>query len=261
MISAANWDARRGQPAKTDRRPTQPGHGGVSSAPVAVCVMGIGELGPLLTAALLEVGYTGGPTVVAAPELVLSPRELVALVGDNGAGKSTLLRSLAGLLAPRAGQVVISGHSLDSVEARRELTYLSDTPVFYDGISVGENLDFVARLNGIVSLRQHTVVDHLGVRDLLGFLPTRLSRGQRQRAALTLVLARPWRVALLDEPLTGLDATTRVALVELLGEFCQSGRAVLAATHDPEVVSAADRVIAVADGRLGPGSQPVAAPR
>lgn len=215
--------------------------------------MGSWESGrePALAAVSLEVGYQGGPTVLAAPELVLGQGELVALVGDNGAGKSTLLRALTGFLSPSSGEVAIEGYPLDSIEARRALTYLGDTPVFYDGISVGENLDFTARLNGLVSLRRHPVIDSLGVWDLLAHLPTRLSRGQRQRVALAMALARPWRVALLDEPLTGLDATTRTRLVELLRQFCRSGRAVLAATHDPEIVSTAHRVLAVADGASG----------
>ena len=222
--------------------------------------MGAPDRVPTLAADSLEVGYGNGPIVVAAHELVLSQGELVALVGDNGAGKSTLLRALAGLLSPRAGQVRIAGHPLDSVEARRELTYLGDTPVFYDGISVEENLDFTARLHGLDGLRHHPVVDRLGVRALSDSLPSRLSRGQRQRAALAMALARPWRVALLDEPLTGLDASTRAGLVALLGEFCRSGRTVLAATHEPEIISAAHRTLALVDGRLGPGFQPVGRP-
>ena len=73
----------------------------------------------------------------------------VALVGHNGSGKTTLLRMAAGLLDPSAGEARIMGHVSGSLEARRSLSWLSDTPTFYDDLSLWEHLEYVGRLHGV----------------------------------------------------------------------------------------------------------------
>ena len=203
-----------------------------------------------MSAVGLSVAYEHNPAVVADAQLTVGPGQLVALVGENGSGKTSLLRSLAGLLTPRAGSVQVMGHPVDSVGARHVLVFVGDTPVFYDGLSVGENLDFLGRLYGLDSLRGEPVVEDLGVTGLLGALPTRLSRGQRQRAALAMGLARPWRVALLDEPLAGLDPGAQELLVRLLRDFVAGGRSVVASSHDASLAAAADLVVRIVDGQL-----------
>lgn len=209
-----------------------------------------GAGGPLLAAVGLSVAYEHDAAVVSWADLTLEPGQLVALVGENGSGKTSLLRTMAGLITPAAGFVEVMGHPVDSVEARRGLVFVGDTPVFYDGLSVGENLDFLGRLYGLDTLRDEPAVDRLGVTGLLDALPGRLSRGQRQRAALAMGLARPWRAALLDEPLSGLDPDAQANLVLLLSDFVGDGRAVVASSHDASLAAAADVVVRIVDGRL-----------
>lgn len=209
----------------------------------------------------LVVAYENGPAVVRGAEIRLRPGRFVALVGDNGSGKTSLLRAVAGLLSPQAGSVEVGGHPVDSAEVRQVLSFVGDTPVFYDGLSIGENLDFIARLHGVASRREQPVVGTLGVTGLLEQLPGRLSRGQRQRSSLVMGLARPWRVAVLDEPLSGLDPGSRDRLIQVVRDYCRSGRAVLASTHDRALAQAADVVMTMVDGALvdptGPALTPV----
>ena len=75
--------------------------------------------------------------------------ELVALIGPNGAGKATFLNLAAGLLEPTSGKVDIAGQPPGSIEARRALSFLPDSPVFYEDLSVVEHLEYVAALHGV----------------------------------------------------------------------------------------------------------------
>ena len=81
-------------------------------------------------------------------------------------------------------------------------------------------------------------------------LPSRFSRGLRQKSSLILGLVRPFSVLLVDEPFVGLDASGRAALLEMLDEVHEDGAATLIATHDPEFVERVDRCIALRDGEL-----------
>ena len=225
----------------------------------------VGESWDLLRAAPLAVtdldaGHVDCPPVVSGATFHLRGGEIVALVGANGSGKTTLLRTVAGLLRPRAGRAAVFGQHPESIEARAALTFVADTPVFYDGVSVAENLEFVGRLHGVEGLPASQVVAELGVTDLLERLPARLSHGQRQRVALAMGLARPWGLALLDEPTLGLDATSRARIAALLWRMREAGRTVLVATHDAELVGRSDRAAVIAEGALSwdSGPQPVA---
>src|SRR4051794_23375785 len=82
-------------------------------------------------------------------QLEVDAGELVALVGPNGAGKTTFLTLAAGLLEPSSGSVLIDGALSGSLDARRALSYLPDTPVFYEDLSVAEHLGYVAALHGV----------------------------------------------------------------------------------------------------------------
>ncbi len=176
----------------------------------------------------------------------------VALVGPNGAGKSTFLRLAAGLLEPSSGQVTIGGHPAGSLEARRLLSYVPDTPALYDDLSLNEHLEYVARMHGVEAWedRAADLLERLGLAERGNDPPGGFSRGMRQKASIALALVRPFGVLLADEPFDGLDPASREALDELVAEAAGAGAAVVLATHRIEVVERADRCLAIEDGQL-----------
>jgi ABC-2 type transport system ATP-binding protein len=194
----------------------------------------------------------GGVPALGPVDLEVKPGERVALVGHNGSGKSTLLRIVAGLLEADGGSVEIAGWPGGDIHARATTSYLPDDPVLYDDLSVVEHVEYVSRLFGGDGFDEYAegVAERLGLADRLDDLPSRFSRGLRQKASLLLGLARPFSLLLVDEPFVGLDAPGRAALLDLLDEVHTDGAAVVVATHDPEFVDRVDRVIALRDGAI-----------
>jgi len=161
-----------------------------------------------------------------------------ALVGENGAGKTTLLRLAAGLETPTAGAIR---------RERRDVSWLGQEPGLYDELTVRENLAFTARLFGKAG-EIPAAAAAFGIASKLDERARRLSRGERQRAALARsLLAGP--LLLLDEPTTALDAQARDATIALLADL-RGTRTLLVATHEPEIVKRADRVLELHRGRL-----------
>lgn len=178
--------------------------------------------------------------------------ELVALVGPNGAGKTTFLTLAAGLLEPSAGAVTVTGAIAGSIEARRALSYLPDTPVFYEDLSVGEHLGYLAALHGVEDPgpRIDSLLDRLGLGQWRDGMASELSHGMKQKASIALAFVRPFSVLLADEPFDGLDPPSRQVLFELLAEARSGGAAVVVSTHRPDVIAAASRCVGIRDGAL-----------
>lgn len=192
----------------------------------------------------------GGVPALGPVDLSVRPGEKVALIGHNGSGKSTLLRIVAGLLDADGGSVEVAGWPGGDVGARATTSYLPDDPVLYDDLSVVEHVEYVSRLFGGDGFDDYAagVAERLGLSERLDDLPSRFSRGLRQKASLLLGLARPFSLLLIDEPFVGLDAPGRQALLELLDEVHDDGAAIVVATHDPGFVERVDRCVALRDG-------------
>lgn len=198
----------------------------------------------------LSKDYGDGP-VLQPLTLSVGAGERVALVGHNGSGKTTLLRMAAGLLDVDSGSITIFGHSPGSIEARRHVSYVSDTPVFYEDLSVWEHLEYTARMHGRTSWQQDAsdLLGLLGIFDRADDLPTRFSRGLKQKAALALGFVRPFDLMLVDEPFVGLDAEGRDAFLTLVRDT-NPERSIVIATHEPSFLTEVSRVVALRNGEL-----------
>lgn len=176
----------------------------------------------------------------------------VALVGHNGSGKTTLMKMAAGLLDPTDGSVLIGRHAAGSQEARRLVSWLSDTPTFYDDLSLWEHLEFVARLHGVTDWQQRAeqLLEQIGLIQRRDDIPTTFSRGLRQKAAITLAFIRPFKVMLVDEPFVGLDEPGKQALLTMFRAASQRGATMLIATHELTFVKQVGRLLALRDGEL-----------
>ncbi|MDQ3461627.1 MAG: ABC transporter ATP-binding protein [Actinomycetota bacterium] len=185
-------------------------------------------------------------------DLEVSAGQSIALIGHNGSGKSTLLRMAAGLLDPTGGDLEIAGFELGDIEARATTSFLPDEPVLYDDLSLREHAEYISRLHGGDGFDDYaeSLCDRLGLADRVDDLPSRFSRGLRQKTSIVLALVRPFSLLLVDEPFVGLDQPGKVVLLELLDEVHADGAASLVATHDPAYVDRVDRSIALRDGAV-----------
>lgn len=213
-----------------------------------------------LSAMQLSKDYGDRPALLPL-DLQVPFGQQVALVGHNGSGKTTLLRMVAGLLDPTGGSARIGGHLSGSAKARAALSWLSDTPTFYDDLSLREHLEYVARLHGVntgsdnsdksaSSDRAEELLTRLQLRSRADDIPTTFSRGLRQKAAIALALVRPFRVLLVDEPFVGLDEAGKQSLMELLDEAAADGGTLVVATHELAFVERVQRLLALRDGEL-----------
>ncbi len=179
----------------------------------------------------------GGRPLVAVPALDVPSGETLAVLGANGAGKSTLLRALAHLgTAARTGTVLLDGEVASTVELRRAIAAVLQRPVL-QRTTVLDNAAAGLRLRGVRRAeargRAEPWLAALGVAHLAGRPAHTLSGGEAQRVAIARALAVGPRVLLLDEPFTGLDATTRTDLLaDLRSALDRQRAAVLLVTHD-----------------------------
>jgi ABC-type multidrug transport system ATPase subunit len=204
-----------------------------------------------LVAKALSKNY--GELVALAPlDLSVASGESLVLIGHNGSGKTTLLRMASGLLEPSDGSIALAGHPAGSIEARAAVSYLSDSPTFYEDLSVWEHLEYVAGLHGVTDWDQRAadLLGHLGLYERADDLPNRFSRGLRQKASIAIAFIRPFDVLLVDEPFVGLDANGKQALLELLDEARTDGASLIVATHELAFVDRVERCVALRDGNV-----------
>jgi ABC-2 type transport system ATP-binding protein len=190
-------------------------------------------------------------------DLEIAAGELYGLLGANGAGKTTTLRMVTGLLKPDAGSVEIFG--IDALRepraAKRLVAWLPDEPMLYDKLTPVEYLEFVAGLWSMPEARARERAQALLERlDLWVHRDERcegFSRGMKQKAALAGALVHEPRLLILDEPLTGLDASIAREVKDLLLELVRSGCTVILTTHILEVAERlVDRVGIMHGGKL-----------
>ena len=208
-------------------------------------------------------------TVVDDLDLALAPGRITCIVGANACGKSTVLRSMARLLKPRGGQVVLDGrdlHSMPTKQVARTLGLLPQSPVAPEGIVVA---DLVARgrhpHQG--ALARWTREDDEAVAEALELTGTaelaersvdELSGGQRQRVWIAMVLAQQTDLLLLDEPTTFLDVAHQVEVLDLLTDLNRArGTTIAMVLHDLNLAARyADRLVALRAGSLHAAGDP-----
>ncbi len=194
---------------------------------------------PAISLTDISAGYDG-QIVLHDVDLAVAPGTLTSIVGPNGAGKSTLLKVIAGLLPARSGTAVVLGGPPGG--AARRIAYVPQAELVDWQFPVSVS-DVVAmgRYARLPLLRRLPRADREIVRDALEKVGMaafadrqigRLSGGQRRRVFLARALAAEPDVFLLDEPVTGIDATTQEDIMDILEEQARLGRTILATTHD-----------------------------
>ena len=191
------------------------------------------------------------------------PGETVVLLGPNGAGKTTLLRALAGLLPLDLGRITVDGQVLDdpvrgawTPADRRPIGFVFQDQALFPHLSALENVAFGLRARGVrrrdARRRARAWLERVDMAEHVAARPRALSGGQAQRVALARALVPEPRVLLLDEPLSALDASTRVdTRRELRRHLDAHDGARVVVTHDPvDAMTLGDRVIVLEAGRI-----------
>jgi ABC-2 type transport system ATP-binding protein len=199
----------------------------------------------------------GPKTAVDQLSLSVPSGMLYGFLGVNGAGKTTTLRMISGLIRPDAGEIRVCGIDAinDSQRAKQPLAYIPDDPVLYARLNPMEHLEFVAALWNIdpviARARAQELLERLGLWDRRHEWIESYSRGMKQKIALASALIHAPRLILLDEPLTGLDASAARLVKDILLEFLRDGGSVILTTHILEVAERlAERIGIMSGGRL-----------
>lgn len=220
---------------------------------------------PVLSLRGVERHYKSGDKtlhVLRGIDLDLFPGEMAGLIGPSGSGKSSLLH-VAGLLEkPDAGTVTFNGQNALSMSdsartmARRlELGFVYQFHHLLPELNAVDNVAAPLMINGIsrtrARKRAQELLHMMGLRERDHHRPGQLSGGEQQRVAIARSLANKPKVLIADEPTGNLDPTTsRVVFQNLFDIAKQEGVAVLVATHNVELTSYMDRVLALNEGRL-----------
>lgn len=199
-----------------------------------------------------ELAKTYGQRPALAPTTLTVPAgQRVAIVGHNGSGKTTMLKLIAGLIEPSAGTATVHGSPCGAAAARAALSWISDTPVFYDDLSVREHIEFVVGMHGSAPmLDTDDLVETFGLAERVDDLPVTFSRGLRQKAAICIALSRGFETLMVDEPFVGLDERGKHALLTTFDRLHAGGSTLLVATHELGFVDRAQRLIALRDGEV-----------
>jgi ABC-2 type transport system ATP-binding protein len=199
----------------------------------------------------------GPKTAVDGLSLRVPVGMLYGFLGVNGAGKTTTLRMISGLIRPDAGEIRVCGFDAvaDPRHAKQPLAYIPDDPVLYGKLNPMEHLEFVAALWNVEPVparrRAQELLERLGLWDRRHEWIESYSRGMKQKVALASALIHEPKLILLDEPLTGLDASAARLVKDILLEFLRAGGSVILTTHILEVAERlAERIGIMSGGRL-----------
>lgn len=223
---------------------------------------------------LTKIYYTPAGNCVALRDvdLEIGAGEFVAIAGKSGSGKSTLLNMLGGIDSPSSGSVEVSGTAIHKLKQNqlaawrgRNLGFVFQFFQLLPTLTIAENvmlpMDF-CRTFPVRERRKRALdlLEMVGIVPHADKLPSALSGGEQQRAAIARALANSPSVILADEPTGNLDSATSAAVLGLFRKMASSGTTVVIATHERDIAGVVDRRIEVADGALVMPAARVTAP-
>lgn len=195
----------------------------------------------------------GEKQVLNSLSLELQKGHILGLLGENGSGKTTLLRCMAGILEPQKGSVHWEQfHSIEEGYAyRAQVSYLPEGAPHYSGRRVGEYLQMRKAIQGSTQESLDRLMERTGLLEVRDEQIDRLSKGFRQRVALSACLLSQAPLILLDEPFSGLDPAQVLDLRDLLRETAQQGKTIVFSSHIlPEIYQLCDPIVLIRHGRI-----------
>jgi len=218
---------------------------------------------PALIARDLTKTYGEGDLLVTAVhdvDLEVARGEVVLIMGPSGSGKTTLLSMLGGMLRPTSGTVVVDDVELTTARERdlprlraHKLGFVFQDFNLLSALSAIENVELALNLAGVTGAeaarRARALLERFGLGERLGFVPGKLSGGEKQRVAIARSLANDPAVVLADEPTANLDTKIGHEIARLLRQLAiDEQRSIVLVSHDPRLKEVADRVLWLEDG-------------
>lgn len=189
--------------------------------------------------------------------LSVNDGEIFGFLGPNGAGKSTAIKCITGILSFTEGSVKVGGVSLkdDPVAAKRQIGFVPDEHLLYEGLTGRQYIDFIADIFGVDKARRRELTEkyaaEFGLKERLDDVISDYSHGMKQKVAVIAALVHEPNVFILDEPMLGLDPKSAYILKKTMREYADSGKTVFFSSHMLEVVEKiCDRVAIIDKGKL-----------
>lgn len=187
----------------------------------------------------------------------LNKGEVVGLLGPNGAGKTTTIKIIAGILAPSAGAVSVTGLPLPerAVDVKQRIGYVPEAAVLFESLTGQEFLELSGRLHDVeedtLQTRSRCMLETFDLSsDRVSRLDT-YSKGMRQKILIAAALLHDPDLILLDEPLSGLDVNASIMIKDLIAALAASGKTILYSSHVLDVVEkVCNRVLIIHKGNL-----------
>jgi ABC-type multidrug transport system ATPase subunit len=196
----------------------------------------------------------GARKVVDGLTLAVREGEICGFLGANGSGKTTTIRMLCGLIKVDGGGGKCLGLDImrDTAQIRRQIGYMTQRFSFYEDLTVGENLDFVAAVYELDNRSEtvHAIIHRMGLSDRVDQLAGELSGGWKQRLALAACVMHKPKLLLLDEPTAGVDAKARREFWDIIHDMAADGLTVLVSTHYMDEAERCARIVYLSDGRI-----------
>lgn len=191
--------------------------------------------------ALLEIqnvtgGYTKNP-VLKDVSFEVNSNELVGLIGLNGAGKSTTIRHVIGLMEPQKGEIKINNLTFkgDPEIYRKQFTFVPETPILYDELTLEEHLRLTAMAYGLEEKtyqdRMASLLKEFRMEKRLRWFPAHFSKGMRQKVMIMCAFLVQPSLYIVDEPFVGLDPLGIQSLLDLMKKMKDNGAGILMSTH------------------------------
>ncbi|MBD8003793.1 ABC transporter ATP-binding protein [Bacillus norwichensis] len=190
----------------------------------------------LLEIKKLTGGYTKKP-VLKDVSFSMEKGKIIGLIGLNGAGKSTTIKHIIGLMEPRSGSVVINGTQLeeDLVKYRKQFSFVPETPVLYDELTLEEHLQLTAMAYGLsqdtYESRVMPLLKEFRLDKKLKWFPAHFSKGMKQKVMIMCAFLIEPSLYIIDEPFVGLDPLGIQSLLELMEKMKDQGAGILMSTH------------------------------
>jgi ABC-2 type transport system ATP-binding protein len=198
----------------------------------------------------------GKLTAVDHVSLDIPRAQIYGFLGPNGSGKSTTIRMLCGLLRPTSGEATVLGHAVprEAEHLRRKVGYMTQRFSLWEDLTVGENLDFMARIFGLTAAQRAARIDQrleqYRLSDRRSQRAGTMSGGQKQRLALAAATLHEPELLLLDEPTSAVDPQSRRDFWESLFGLVDQGTTILVSTHYMDEAERCHGIAILDSGRL-----------